>query len=429
MLALLQLNLSCGTSLQHSNTTGELSQALLQLLTVVIGIGVSDLCADLSHATLDSCCVACTLDDGGLVLGHNDLAGGTEHVQGCCVQGQANLFGNDLATGQDSDISHLSLTAVTEARSLHSNRLDGAAHLVQHQQSQSLTLNVLSNDQQRLAGLHDLLQDGDEVLNVRNLLVHNQDVGVLQDCFLTLRVGHKVTGQEALVEAHTLGQLQVQAESVGVLNGDDAFLADLLHCLSNELADLSVASGNRRGCSNLFLGLNFLRGGEQSLGHSLNSLLDAALEAQRVSASSHVAQALANQCLSQNGSGGGTVTCDVVSLLSNFLDELRTNLLVRILQLDFLRDRDTVVGDGGGAPRLLQHNVAAAGAEGHLHCIGEGVQTALKAAACLFVKSNELCHKCPPGRSDFFLHPCGCGTSKIGWLPLHNAPVTQARAE
>ena len=190
----------------------------------------------------------------------------------------------------------------------------------------------------------------------------------------------------------------MQTESVGVLNGDDAFLADLLHCLSNELADFSVASGNRRGCSDLFLGLNFLRGGEQSLGHSLNSLLNAALEAQRVSASSHVAQALADQCLSQNGSGGGTVTCDVVSLLSNFLDELRTNLLVRILQLDFLRDRDTVVGDGGGAPRLLQHNVAAAGAEGHLHCIGEGVQTALQAAACLFVKSNELCHKCPPER-------------------------------
>ena len=199
----------------------------------------------------------------------------------------------------------------------------------------------------------------------------------------------------------------MQTESVGVLNGDDAFLADLLHCLSNELANLSVASGNRCGCSDLFLSLNFLRGGEQSLGHSLNSLLNAALEAQRVSASSHVAQALANQCLSQNGSGGGTVTCDVVSLLSNFLNELRTNLLVRILQLDFLRDRDTVVGDGGGAPRLLQHNVAAAGAKGHLHCIGEGVQTALKAAACLFVKSNELCHKCPPGRSDFSFTPAG----------------------
>ena len=202
----------------------------------------------------------------------------------------------------------------------------------------------------------------------------------------------------------------MQTESVGVLNGDDAFLADLLHCLSNELADLSVASGNRRGCSDLFLGLNFLCGGEQSLGHSLNSLLNAALEAQRVSASSHVAQALADQCLSQNGSGGGTVTCDVVSLLSNFLDELRTNLLVRILQLDFLRDRDTVVGDGGGA-------------EGHLHCIGEGVQTALKAAACLFVKSNELCHKCPPGRSDFFLHPCGCGTSKSGGCPSTTPPL------
>ena len=106
-------------------------------------------------------------------------------------------------------------------------------------------------------------------------------------------------------------------------------------------------------CSDLFLGLNFLCGGEQSLGHSLNSLLNAALEAQRVSASSHVAQALANQCLSQNGSGGGTVTCDVVSLLSNFLDQLSTDLLERLFELDLLGDGDAVVGDGGAPTSCL----------------------------------------------------------------------------
>src|SRR5699024_6124188 len=47
VLALLEFNLSCSANLQDCDTAGELSQALLQLLTVVIGIGVVDLSADL----------------------------------------------------------------------------------------------------------------------------------------------------------------------------------------------------------------------------------------------------------------------------------------------------------------------------------------------------------------------------------------------
>ena len=60
-----------------------------------------------------------------------------------------------------------------------------------------------------------------------------------------------------------------------------------------------------------------------------------------------------NQGLSQNGSGGGTVTGDVVGLLSNFLDQLSTDLLERLFELDLLGDGDAVVGDGGGAPLLV----------------------------------------------------------------------------
>src|SRR5438094_2304814 len=45
-------------------------------------------------------------------------------------------------------------------------------------------------------------------------------------------------------------------------------------------------------------------------------------------------------------------------------------------ELDLLRDRHTVLGDGGGAPRLLEHHVAAAGTEGHRDRIGEHVDAA-----------------------------------------------------
>src|SRR6478672_10038987 len=51
-----------------------------------------------------------------------------------------------------------------------------------------------------------------------------------------------------------------------------------------------------------------------------------------------------------------------------------------------------VVGDRGGAPLLLQDDVAALGAEGDLDRVGEGVHTPLEPAAGLLVESNQLGH-------------------------------------
>jgi hypothetical protein len=53
---------------------------------------------------------------------------------------------------------------------------------------------------------------------------------------------------------------------------------------------------------------------------------------------------------------------------------------------------DTIVGDGGSAPLLLQDDVAAAWAERHLDGVGEGVHATLEPAACLLVESDHLRH-------------------------------------
>ena len=120
----------------------------------------------------------------------------------------------------------------------------------------------------------------------------------------------------------------------------------------------------------------------------------------RVGAGRDVAQALADQRLGQDGRGGRAVTGDVVRLLGDLLDELRTDLLVRVVELDLLGDGDAVVRDRGGAPLLLEDDVAAARAERHLDGVGQDVQAALEAAAGLLVESNDLCHVflVPPGR-------------------------------
>src|SRR4029077_2895942 len=159
VLALLELDLGGRADLDHRNTAGQLGQALLQFLAVVVGVALLDLGTDLVDPALDLGGVARTLDDGGLVLGDDDLAGLAEQLEAGRLQLEADLLGDDLATGQDRDVLEHGLAAVTEARSLDGDGLEGATDLVDDQRRQGLTVGVLGDDQERLAGPHDLLED------------------------------------------------------------------------------------------------------------------------------------------------------------------------------------------------------------------------------------------------------------------------------
>ena len=123
-----------------------------------------------------------------------------------------------------------------------------------------------------------------------------------------------------------------------------------------------------------------------------DGLLDAPLERDGVGAGRDVAQAFADERLGEHDRGGGAVAGDVVGLLGDLLDELRADLLERVVELDLLGDRDTVVRDRGGAPLLLEHDVATARAERHLDGVGQDVEAALEAATGLLVESDDLCH-------------------------------------
>ena len=72
----------------------------------------------------------------------------------------------------------------------------------------------------------------------------DQDVGLVEDGFLPLGVGDEVGRDVALVELHALGELELHAEGVGLLDGDDAVLADLVHGVGDEVADVWVGGGD-----------------------------------------------------------------------------------------------------------------------------------------------------------------------------------------
>jgi hypothetical protein len=67
-LLLLHLGLGGGADLDHGHAAGQLGQALLQLLAVVVGGGLLDLARICSHAPWMSSCLPRAVDDGGVVL-------------------------------------------------------------------------------------------------------------------------------------------------------------------------------------------------------------------------------------------------------------------------------------------------------------------------------------------------------------------------
>ena len=116
MLLLLQLDLGGRADLEHGDAAGQLGEALLELLPVVVGVGVLDLGLDLVDPALDVVLGAGTLDDGRLVLGDDDPLGRAEQVERDVLQLQADLLGDDLAAGEDGDVLEHRLAPLTEAR-------------------------------------------------------------------------------------------------------------------------------------------------------------------------------------------------------------------------------------------------------------------------------------------------------------------------
>src|SRR5690606_24167620 len=417
VLALLQLDLGGGAGLDDGHTAGQLGQPLLELLAVVVGVGTLDLGADLVDPAGDRVGVTGAVDDRGLVLGDDHLAGPAQQVEGGVLQLEADLLGDDLAAGEDRDVGQHGLAAVAEAGGLDGHRAEQAADLVDHQGGQGLALDVLGDDQERLAGLHDLVEQRQQVLVGRDLRVDDQDVRVLEHGLHAVGVRDEVHRGHALVEAHTLGELQLQAEGVALLDGDDAFLADLVHRLGDQRADLRVGGGDGGGGGDLLLGLHVLGQLGQLLADPLHGGLDALLQRHRVGPGGDVAQALTYQRLGEHGGGRGAVAGDVVRLLGDFLDQLGADLLPRVLELDLLGDRDTVVGDRGGAPLLLQHDVAALGTERDLHGVGELVHAPFQAAARFLVESDHFC-----GHASLLVGLYGCAVT----APATDGPAVWA---
>jgi len=394
VLLFLQLDLGRCTDLDDGNATGELGEALLELLAIPVGVGVVDLGLDLADAGVDFVLLARAIHDRGVVLVDDDALGAAEQVEGDVLQLETDFLADDLTTGEDRHVLEHRLATVSETWGLDCCRVERAADLVHDERRECFTLDVLGDDHHRATRLHDTLEHRQHRLDGRDLCRVEEDVWILEHGLLAVCVGHEVRRQVTLVELHTLGELELGAERVRLLDRHDAVLADLVDRICDDLADGCVSCRDGRDAGDVVLVVDFLGLALDRLDCCSDCLFDAALETHRVRACGNVAHAVLDHRLGEDRCGRGAVTGHVVGLRRDFLDELSAHVLERIFQFDFLGDRHAVVGDGWCAELLVEHHVATLWSQRHLHCVGELVHAGFEGAACLFVKLQLLCHVC-----------------------------------
>src|SRR6516225_8681599 len=288
ILALLHLDLGGAADADHRDAASELGQALLELLAVVVGGGLLDLGLDLGDAALDVGLLAGAVDDRGVLLLDHHLLGATEHGERHVLQLDAEVFRDRLAASQDRDVLQHRLTAVAEARRLDGRDLEAAAQLVDDEGGERFAFDVLGDDDERLAGLDHGLEQRQQLLEPRQLLLVDEDVGVVHLDAHLVRVGDEVGRDVAAVELHALDHVEFGLQRLRLFDGDHALVAHLLHRIGDEATDLGVAvGGDGADLGDLVVGGHLLGIGLEVLHDRLDRDVDAALEVHRVHAGGH----------------------------------------------------------------------------------------------------------------------------------------------
>lgn len=344
ILLLTNLNLGRTANTDDSNTARELSKTLLQLLLLVLRGGrVSHDTTDLLAALGDVVFAALTVQDDGVLLGDGDGAGGTEHVRSELLELELKVVSEDSTVGQDSKVTKDALAVVTETRGLDGSNLELATELVQDADSESLTLNVLSNDDQRTTESGRSLESRDDVLDSGDLLLRKQNKRLLIFDLLGFGIGNEVRRSVSAVETHTLGDLKLIFQGLAFLDGDHTLLANLLHGSGDQAADVNITVG-RDGSD---LG-DLLTSGDVTLvllevvDNGINGSLDTTAQVHGVAASSNVLDSLGEDGTGKDGSGGGTITSKFVGLGGDILEETSTKILKLILELNSLGNSHTI---------------------------------------------------------------------------------------
>jgi hypothetical protein len=82
----------------------------------------------------------------------------------------AEVLADGGAAGEDGDVLQHGLAAIAEAGGLHGRDFQSTAQLVDHERGERFALDVLGDDEKRLAGLHHRFKKRQQLVERRELL-------------------------------------------------------------------------------------------------------------------------------------------------------------------------------------------------------------------------------------------------------------------
>eukprot|EP00123_Amoebidium_parasiticum_P013706 comp22106_c0_seq1/m.32278 comp22106_c0_seq1/g.32278 ORF comp22106_c0_seq1/g.32278 comp22106_c0_seq1/m.32278 type:complete len:433 (+) comp22106_c0_seq1:448-1746(+) len=244
VLLLTNLDLAGTTNLDDGNTTGKTGKALLELLLLVLRGGGIGCLPDLVAALINAVLLASTTHEQGVVLGHAHLVDLAKLVRGHVLELEVKCVVTQHNTAShDGHIVQSVLAIVAKAWGLDCGNLQLATELVHNKRAEGLAIDVLGHNDEGLSHLDADLKGLDNLVHAADLLLRQKHQGVLELNLLVLGAVDEEGGDVAAVKLHALGNLQLIVECLAVLDSDHTLLADGLHSLSNELANLDVPIG------------------------------------------------------------------------------------------------------------------------------------------------------------------------------------------
>ena len=237
-----------------------------------------------------------------------------KRFNGCIFELQTKIFCNHCTTSQDGNIFQHSLATVTKTWCFNSHYIKGTTNLVKNQCWQSFTIHIICNDQERTVGFQNTFQQWQNLLNVRNFLVCNQDIRVVQISHHFFTICHHVLRQVATVKLHSFYDIQLCFHTLGLFDSDNAIVANFFHSFRDVFTDFFATRRNGSNLSNRFLVRNWNRSFFQSADSSRNCCFNSAADTDWVGTRSHVFNPFADDSLGQYSSSRCSVSSDIVGL-------------------------------------------------------------------------------------------------------------------
>ena len=312
----------------HGEADREPRKALLQNLDVAVLRCPRELGADLGQPRLDRLVGASALDEDRRVRGDDHPARVAERLRSDVRERQPGLLGDHLPAGERGEVAEVMDAPVPEARGADGDRLDRPVLVVGNEHAERRAVDLLGQDHERPRRLHDLLERWQEVLGMGDRPARHEDVRVLEHGLHVRGVAHHVRRDPAVLDVHTLDELEGDPRHVGLLDGDDTVGADTVQRLGDRLADQLVVLGrDRRDVRELVASLHRPRHAPQLGDEAGGRLLDAAAQQHRVDALVERLHALAHDGLGEQRGGRRPIAREVARLVGDLADELRAHVL------------------------------------------------------------------------------------------------------